>query len=101
MNTVARPATVGPGHLRRGDGGIGGGVVLDRPLDEQLGRALAHQRRRVRTFSTSAPEPDSPVEYDSIAMRGSMPNCDGRRRRRDRDVGELLAVGSGMTAQSP
>ena len=26
-------------------------------------------------MSTSAPEPDSPVEYDSIATRGSIPNC--------------------------
>ena len=34
------------GQLRCGDGGIGRGVVLDRPLDEQVGRALAHERGR-------------------------------------------------------
>ena len=41
------------------------------------GRASARARAPwpSRTFSTSAPEPDSPVEYDSIATRGSMPNC--------------------------
>ncbi len=54
-----------------------------------------------RTLSTSAPEPDVPVEYDSIAIRGSTPN----RAAVDADwvamSASCSAFGSGLTAQSP
>jgi hypothetical protein len=62
------------GHLRLGDGGVGRRVVLDRAFDEQLGARSRTNAVASRTLSTSSPDPDSPVEYDSIATRGSMPN---------------------------
>jgi hypothetical protein len=53
------------------------------------------------TFSTSAPEPDSPVEYDSIAMRGSIPNWAAVAADEIAMSASCSLVGSGMTAQSP
>ena len=54
-----------------------------------------------RTLSTSAPVPESPVEYDSIAIRGSMPNCAAVRAEEIAMSASCSAVGSGTTAQSP
>ncbi len=54
-----------------------------------------------RTFSTSAPVPDSPVEYDSIATRGSMPNLAAVAADEIAMSASCSAVGSGFTAQSP
>lgn len=54
-----------------------------------------------RTLSTSAPDPDSPVEYDSIAMRGSMPNCCAVAADEIAMSASCSLVGSGITAQSP
>ena len=96
-----------PGHRRvrassRPRPRLGGGVVLDGPLDQQL-RAHARARARSRR-APSRPrrrEPDSPVEYDSIAMRGSMPNCAAVAADEIAMSASCSAVGSGITAQSP
>ena len=78
-------------HLGRRHGRVDGRVVLDRPVDA-AGPALARAPVRLpsRTLSTSAPDPDVPVEYDSIATRGVDAELRGGARRRDRDVGQLL-----------
>ncbi len=55
----------------------------------------------MRTFSTSAPVPDSPVEYDSMATRGAMPNCSAVAADDTAMSASCSLVGSGMTAQSP
>ncbi|SLJ01917.1 Uncharacterised protein [Mycobacteroides abscessus subsp. abscessus] len=52
-----------------------------------------------RTFSTSAPLPDSPVEYDSIATRGSMPKRWAVRAEEMAMSASCSEVGSGTTAQ--
>ena len=90
MNTVARPATYDPGIFAAATAASAAASYWIGPSTSSSGARSRTRAVAARTFSTSAPEPDSPVEYDSIAMRGSMPNCVGGRRRRDRDVGELL-----------
>ena len=60
------------------------------PSTSSSGRRSRTSSVAARTLSTSAPVPDSPVEYDSIAIRGSMPNWAAVPRGRDRDVGQLL-----------
>ena len=90
MNTVARPATGEPGIFEAATAGSTAASYWIGPSTSRSGRRSRTSAVASRTFSTSAPEPDSPVEYDSIAMRGSMPNCVGGLRGRDRDVGELL-----------
>ena len=62
MNTVARARDLALGHLRPRDAGVHRGVVLDRPLDLQIGPPLAGQARGLAHLSTSSPVPDSPVE---------------------------------------
>ncbi len=53
------------------------------------------------TFSTSAPAPELPVEYDSIATRGSMPNRAAVSADEIAMSASWAASGSGLTAQSP
>ena len=53
------------------------------------------------TLSTSAPEPDSPVEYDSMATRGSMPNCAAVCAALIAISASSSTVGSRTIAQSP
>ena len=53
------------------------------------------------TLSTSEPEPEAPVEYDSIATRGSTPNAAAVRAEASAMSASWAAVGSGLTAQSP
>ena len=47
------------------------------------------------------PLPEVPVEYDSIATRGSMPNCAAVRAELIAMSASCSAVGSGTIAQSP
>ena len=54
-----------------------------------------------RTLSTSAPLPESPVEYESSATRGSIPNRDAVSADDSAMSASCSAVGSGTTAQSP
>jgi len=54
-----------------------------------------------RTLSTSAPVPESPVEYDSRATRGSTPNREAVSAEERAMSASCSAVGSGTTAQSP
>ena len=53
------------------------------------------------TFSTSVPLPEVPVEYDSIATRGSTPKAAAVRADAIAMSASCVAVGSGLTAQSP
>ena len=69
------PSDLTTRQLDLADAGIDGGVVLDRSFDSKIGPPLMDQSARLTNFSTSAPEPDSPVEYESIATSGSTPNC--------------------------
>ncbi len=71
------------------------------PSTARSGRSSLTRAVAWRTFSTSAPAPDSPVEYDSIAMRGSMPNCAAVSADEMAMSASWSAVGSGFTAQSP
>ena len=53
------------------------------------------------TLSTSAPVPESPVEYDNNATRGSMPNCRAVCADEIAMSASCSDVGSGTIAQSP
>ena len=75
MNTVARPATSEPGIFAAATAASAAASYWIGPSTSSSGARSRTSAVAARTFSTSAPEPDSPVEYDSIAMRGSMPNC--------------------------
>lgn len=73
-----------------------------------IGPSTGRSGRRERTSAvaeatlvTSAPAPDVPVEYDSIATRGSMPNCAAVVAEDDAMSASCSASGSGLTAQSP
>ena len=74
MNTVARPATADPGIFAAATAASAAASYWIGPSTSSSGARSRTSAVAARTFSTSAPEPDSPVEYDSIAMRGSMPN---------------------------
>ena len=90
MNTVARPATADSGIFAARDGGVDGGVVLDRPLDEQLGRALAHElgrRADLVDVGAGARLAGRVRQHRDARLDAELR---GGRRRRDRDVGELL-----------
>src|SRR5699024_12428427 len=51
--------------------------------------------------STSGPAPEEPVEYDTLATRGSMPNCFAVRAETTAISPSCSAAGFGLTAQSP
>ena len=53
-----------------------------------------------RTLSTSGPDPEVPVEYDSIATRGSIPNFDAVSAELIAISANWSTVGSGTIAQS-
>ena len=90
MNTVARPATALPGQLGRGHADVHGGVVLDRTLDGQLRRPLAHERRG-RADAVDAGAAARPArgvgEHRDARLDAELRGGGGRG---DRDVGELL-----------
>ena len=101
MKTVARPATCDPGILDAPTAASAAASYWIGPSTTMSGRRSCTRPVAVRTFSTSAPEPLSPVEYDSIATRGSMPNCSAVPADEIAMSASCSLVGSGTTAQSP
>ena len=100
MNTVARPATGESGSLSVPPPDRSPRRTGSDP--RAAGRARSRTRAvAARTFSTSAPDPEVPVEYDSIATRGSMPNCCAVSTEEIAMSANCSVVGSGITAQSP
>jgi hypothetical protein len=74
MNTVARPATCESGSFVRATSASMAASYWIGPASSRSGARSAASAVAARTRSTSAPDPEDPVEYDSIATRGSMPN---------------------------
>src|SRR5690606_8572313 len=101
MKTVARPATVESGIFVFATEASTAASYWMGPSTSRSGRRSRTIAVARRTFSTSGPEPDSPVEYESIATRGSMPNCAAVAADEIAMSASCSAVGSGLTAQSP
>ena len=100
-NTVARPATALPGSFAAATSGSTAASYWIGPSMSRSGRRSRASAVPRRTFSTSAPEPDSPVEYDSIATRGSIPNIAAVPAAEIAMSASWSGSGSGTTAQSP
>lgn len=99
--TVARPATSLPGSFACA---TVGSMAASYWMGPSIGRSGRRSRAILvawRTLSTSAPDPDSPVEYDSMATSGSMPNCDAVPAEEIAMSASCSASGLGTTAQSP
>ena len=101
MKTVAWPATSLPGIFRLATASSTAASYWIGPSTFRSGRRSRTISVASRTTVTPGPLPDSPVEYDSIAMRGSMPKFVAV-------CAELIAMsascatsGFGLTAQSP
>ncbi len=71
------------------------------PSIRRSGRRARTSSVAARTLSTSAPDPELPVEYDSIAIRGSTPNRAAVAADCVAMSASCSASGSGLTAQSP
>ena len=100
-NTVARPATALPGSLVLATSGSTAASYWIGPSIGRSGRSCRASAVASRTRSTSSPEPDSPVEYDSIATRGSIPNIAAVPAADTAMSASCAASGFGTTAQSP
>ena len=99
--TVARPATSESGSLVRA---TAASMAASYWMGPSTGRSGARSRTSAvaaETFCTSVPAPDAPVEYDSIATRGSTPNAAAVAADEIAMSASCSAVGSGLTAQSP
>ena len=101
MNTVARPATDEPGIFAAATAASAAASYWIGPSTRSSGARSRTSAVAARTFSTSAPEPDYPVEYDSIATRWSIPNWPAVAAEEMAMSASCSDVGSGMTAQSP
>src|SRR5512134_2888322 len=101
MNTVARPATSEPGSFASATEESTAASYWSGPSTRSSGQRDLTSSVAARTLSTSAPVPDSPVEYDSIATRGSTPNWAAVAADDTAMSASSSTVGSGMTAQSP
>jgi hypothetical protein len=101
ISTLAWPATSEPGSLVAAtDGSTAASYWMGPSIFRSVRRSRTSSVAR-RTLSTSAPEPDVPVEYDSIAIRGSTPNCSAVAAAWTAMSASCRASGSGFTAQSP
>src|SRR5690554_780047 len=101
MNTVARPATSEPGSLDLPTAASTAASYWIGPSTARSGRRDCTSSVAVRTLSTSAPLPEAPVEYDSMAMRCSMSNWAAVAAEDTAMSASCSAFGSGLTAQSP
>ena len=101
MNTVAWPATWLPGSLVRATSMSMAASYCSGPSSSSSGARSLAMRVASMTFSTSAPLPDEPVEYDSMATRGSMPKMRAVWAELMAISASCSAVGLGFTAQSP
>ena len=95
------PGDLGARHLRCCHVGVDRRVVLDGSVDLEVGSPLADELGRHPDPSTSAPDPDSPVEYESMATRGSIPNWAAVVAEAMAMSASCSTVGSRSTAQSP
>ena len=100
MKTVARPATALLGSLVRATLASTAASYWIGPSTERSGLRRRTISVASRTRSTSAPAPDSPVEYESIAIRGSTPNRAAVAADDIAMSASWSAVGFGLTAQS-
>jgi hypothetical protein len=101
ISTLACPATSEPGSLVAATDGSTAASYWIGPSIFRSGRRVRTISVASRTLSTSAPEPDVPVEYDSMAIRGSTPNCAAVLADWMAMSESCWAFGSGLTAQSP
>lgn len=101
ISTDACPATSDPGSLVAATVGSTAASYWIGPSIFRSSRRERTSSVAVRTLSTSAPEPDVPVEYESIAIRGSTPNCSAVAADWMAMSANCSAFGSGLTAQSP
>ena len=101
ISTVARPATSESGIFAAATVGSTAASYWIGPSTMSSGSRCRTSSVAVRTFSTPDPLPEVPVEYDSIATRGSMPNCAAVRAELIAMSASCSAVGSGTIAQSP
>ena len=100
MNTVARPATSEPGIFFFATTSSTAASNWMGPSTLSWGARSRTIRVASRTLSTSAPEPESPVEYDSMAIRGSMPKLTAVAADEMAMSASWSALGVGLTAQS-
>src|SRR5699024_12301009 len=75
MSTDALPATSESGILEAATEAETAASYCSGPSTLSSGLAALTNLVASRTLSTASPEPESPVEYDSMATRGSTPNC--------------------------
>jgi hypothetical protein len=101
MKTVARPATSLPGSLARATPTSTAASYWIGPSTNSSGARSCTRAVASRTRSTSSPLPDAPVEYESIAIRGSTPNCRAVRAEEIAISASCSALGWTFTAQSP
>lgn len=101
ISTVAWPATSESGSFVAATLGSTAASYWIGPSISRSGRRARTSSVAWRTLSTSAPEPEDPVEYDSIAIRGSTPNCRAVAADWTAMSASCSAFGSGLTAQSP
>ncbi len=101
ISTVACPATSEPGSLVAATDGSTAASYWIGPSIIRSGRRSRTSSVASRTLSTSAPEPESPVEYESMAIRGSTPNRAAVAADWMAMSASCSASGTGLTAQSP
>ncbi len=99
--TLARPATSEPGSLLAATAGSTAASYCNGPSTSRSGRRSRTSSVARRTRSTSAPLPELPVEYDSIATRGCTPNAAAVPAEEMAMSASCSASGLGTTAQSP
>src|SRR5215207_2146665 len=83
------------GQLGPGDRGVDGGVVLDRPLDQEVGPALPGDRGGLADLLDVAARARLAGRVGEQGHPGLDAELGGRARRGDGDVGQLLGVGVG------
>src|SRR5699024_6673542 len=101
MNTVAFPATCEPGSFASATEASTAASYWIGPSTSNPSARIRTRSVASRTLSTSAPQPGAPVEYDSIATRGSSPNWAAVCAEERAMSASWGASGSGLTAQSP
>ena len=101
MKTVAWPATSLPGSFSSATPASTAASYWIGPSTLRSGRRSRTSSVAARTASTSSPLPDVPVEYESIAIRGSIPNVAAVSAELIAMSASCSGFGVGLTAQSP
>ena len=101
INTLARPATWEFGAFERPTLSTEAASYCNGPSISRSGRRCLAISVAFATFSTSAPVPDVPVEYEIIAIRGSIPKAFAESADWMAISANSSAFGSGLIAQSP